>query len=94
MTFVIIVSSVTWEIDELEKQPHASLRCAGEYNTIFGTRNSSLAPAPQGLGVKAVHWKAKLAMGQNLRYLFWDDYPPKIVYFKGFWDVHRGPPGF
>ena len=25
-----------------------------------------------------------LAMGQNLRYLFGDDYPPKIVYFKGF----------
>ena len=31
-----------------------------------------------------------LAMGQNLRYLFGDDSPPKIVYFKGFWDVHRG----
>ena len=29
-------------------------------------------------------------MGQNLRYLFGDDYPPKIVYFKGFWDVHWG----
>ena len=25
-----------------------------------------------------------MAMGQNLRYLFGDDYPPKIVYFKGF----------
>ena len=31
-----------------------------------------------------------LAMGQNLGYLFGDDYPPKIIYFKGFWDVHRG----
>ena len=31
-----------------------------------------------------------MAVGQNLRYLFWDDYPPKVVYFKGFWDVHRG----
>ena len=31
-----------------------------------------------------------MAMGLNLRYLFGDDYPPKIVYFKGFWDVHRG----
>ena len=29
-------------------------------------------------------------MGQNLRYLFGDDYPPKLVYFKGFWDVYRG----
>ena len=25
-----------------------------------------------------------LAVGQNLRYLFGDDYPPKVVYFKGF----------
>ena len=31
-----------------------------------------------------------MAVGQNLRYLFGDDYPPKVVYFKGFWDVHRG----
>ena len=31
-----------------------------------------------------------MAMGQNLRYLFGDDYPSKVVYFKGFWDVHRG----
>ena len=31
-----------------------------------------------------------MAMGQNLRNLFGDDYPPKVVYFKGFWDVHRG----
>ena len=31
-----------------------------------------------------------MAVGQNLTYLFWDDYPPKVVYFKGFWDVHRG----
>ena len=30
------------------------------------------------------------AVGQNLRYLFGDDYPPKVVHFKGFWDVHRG----
>ena len=30
------------------------------------------------------------AVGQNLRYLFGDDYPPKIVYFQGFWDVDRG----
>ena len=29
-------------------------------------------------------------MGQNLRYLFGVDYPPKVVYFKGFWDVHQG----
>ena len=30
-----------------------------------------------------------MAIGQNLRYsyLFGDDYPPKIAYFKGFWDV-------
>ena len=31
-----------------------------------------------------------MAVGQNLRYLFGDDYPAKVVYFKGFWDVHRG----
>ena len=31
-----------------------------------------------------------MAVGQNLRYLFGDHYPPKVVYFKGFWDVHRG----
>ena len=31
-----------------------------------------------------------MAMGQKLRYLFGDDYPPKVVYLKGFWDVHRG----
>ena len=31
-----------------------------------------------------------MAVGQNLRYLFGDDYPSKVVYFKGFWDVHRG----
>ena len=31
-----------------------------------------------------------MAVGQNLRYLFGDDYPPKVVYFEGFWDVHRG----
>ena len=31
-----------------------------------------------------------LAVGQNLRHLFGDDCPPKVVYFKGFWDVHRG----
>ena len=30
-----------------------------------------------------------MGVGQNLRYLFGDDYPPKVVYFKGFWDVHR-----
>ena len=40
----------------------------------------------QGLGLL----KINMAMGQNLRYLFGDDYPPKVVYFKGFWDVHRG----
>ena len=34
--------------------------------------------------------KNMLAVGQNLRYLFGDDYPPKVVYFKGFWDVHLG----
>ena len=32
----------------------------------------------------------EMAVGQNLRYLFGDDYPPKVVYFNGFWDVHRG----
>ena len=32
----------------------------------------------------------EVAMGQNLRYLYGDDYPPKIVYFKGFLGVHRG----
>ena len=31
-----------------------------------------------------------MAVGQNLRYLFGVDYPPKVVYFKGFWDVHQG----
>ena len=32
----------------------------------------------------------QMAVGQNLRYLFGDDYPPKIVDFKGFLGVHRG----
>ena len=32
----------------------------------------------------------QVAVGQNLRYLFWDDYPSKVVYFKGFLGVHRG----
>ena len=31
----------------------------------------------------------EVAVGQNLRYLFGDDQPPKVAYFKGFWDVHR-----
>ena len=31
-----------------------------------------------------------MAVGQNLRYLFGVGYPPKVVDFKGFWDVHRG----
>ena len=31
-----------------------------------------------------------MAVGQNLRYLFGVGYPSKVVYFKGFWDVHRG----
>ena len=35
-----------------------------------------------------VHHFGNQAMGQNLRYLFGDGYPPKVVYFKGFWDVH------
>ena len=35
-------------------------------------------------------WFHDVAVGQNLRYLFGDDYPPKVIYFKGFWDVHRG----
>ena len=30
-----------------------------------------------------------MAVGQNLRYLFGVGYPPKVVYFKGFWNVHR-----
>ena len=40
-------------------------------------------------------WKPKMpqirhvAVGQNLRYLF-GDYPPKVVYFKGFWDRGTG----
>ena len=33
--------------------------------------------------------EVEMAVGQNLRYLF-GDYRPKVVYFKGFWDVHRG----
>ena len=36
----------------------------------------------------------KMAVGQNLRYLFGVGYPPKVVYFKGFWDVHREYRGF
>ena len=31
-----------------------------------------------------------VAVGQNLRYLFGVGYHPTIVFFKGFWDVHRG----
>ena len=33
--------------------------------------------------------RVHMAVGQNLRYLFGDDYP-QGVYFKGFWDVHWG----
>ena len=36
-------------------------------------------------------WFCEVAVGQNLSYrLFEDSYPPKVVYFKGFCDVHRG----
>ena len=31
----------------------------------------------------------KPEVGQNLRYLFGDDDPCKVVCFKGFWDVQR-----
>ena len=31
-----------------------------------------------------------MAVGENLRYLFGVGYHPTIVFFKGFWDVHRG----
>ena len=32
--------------------------------------------------------KMILHLGQNPRYLFGDYYQPKVVDFKGFWDVH------
>ena len=50
------------------------------------------ASTPPAQGMQAPRAPAQetgVAVGQNL-YLFGDDYPPKIVYFKGFWDVHRG----
>ena len=35
-----------------------------------------------------------MAVGQNLRYLFGDDYPPKVVYFKRFFRCSPGYRGF
>ena len=44
----------------------------------------------KALPVGCVDSAQDMAVGQNLRYLLGDDYPPKVVYFKGFLGVHRG----